>query len=198
MNNLAEGVKKFHRDVHPWNRGLFEKLADGQSPHTLFITCGDSRIAPCLLTQSEPGELFVVRNAGNLVPRAEGDATGEQASIEFAVTALGVKRAVICGHSSCGAMAGLLNPARVEGVPLVDSWLRHARPVLERINPQTVTIEEAAKANVLVQLENLRTLPPAAAAVDKGELELIGWYYDIRSGVVEQYNADSGKFAAIG
>lgn len=197
MDELIPGVEKFTREVYPWKRGLFEKLADGQSPHTLFITCSDSRIDPCLLTQTEPGELFVVRNAGNIVPPAGGDATGEQGTIEFAVTALGVKYAIVCGHASCGAVNGLLNRDQLGSLPMVDSWLRYAEPVLERVDKGSGSLEDAVKANVLVQLEHLLTLPSVKSAVEAGKLTLIGWYYDIRTGAITQLNADSGEFVAV-
>lgn len=184
MDELKTGVEKFTREVYPWKRGLFEKLADGQAPHTLFITCSDSRIDPCLITATEPGELFVVRNAGNLVPPAGGEATGEQGTIEYAVSALGVRYAIVCGHAGCGAVHGLLNRDQLGNLPMVDSWLRYAEPVLERIDADTATLEDAVKANVLVQLDHLQTLPSVKSAIDAGKLELLGWYYDIRTGRV--------------
>lgn len=197
MRELQEGVTCFRRDVYPAKRTLFEKLKDGQSPHTLFITCSDSRIDPCLITQTEPGDLFVVRNAGNLVPPADGAATGEQGTIEFAVAALGVRYAVVCGHSGCGAVKGLLNRDSLGSLPMVDSWLRYAEPTLERIDPAKSTLEEAIKANVLVQMENLKTLPAVKQAVDQGKLTLLAWYYDIGDGKIDHYDPDRSAFFEV-
>ena len=198
MDELKKGVEKFSRDVYPWKRGLFEKLADGQAPHTLFITCSDSRIDPCLITATEPGDLFVVRNAGNLVPPAEGPATGEQGTIEYAVAALGVKYAIVCGHASCGAVQGLMNRDSLGSLPMVDSWLRYAEPVLDRIDAGSASLEEAVKANVMVQLGHMQTLPSVSKAIDAGTLELIGWYYDIRTGGIEQLGGRHGQLRRAG
>lgn len=201
MDELKQGVEKFKRDVFPWKKGLFEKLADGQSPHTLFITCSDSRIDPCLITNTEPGDLFVVRNAGNIVPPADGplatsEASGEQGTIEYAVSVLGVKYAIVCGHSSCGAVGGLLNRESVKSLPMVDSWLRFGEPTLERVS-KDATSEEAVKANVLVQLEHLQTLPSVKKALDEDKLTLFGWFYDIRDGKVDSYDWEREEFVEV-
>lgn len=201
MQELKEGVEKFRRDVFPWKKGLFERLADGQSPHTLFITCSDSRIDPCLITNTEPGDLFVVRNAGNMVPPAAGPlatnlASGEQGTIEFAVSVLGVKYAIVCGHSSCGAVGGLLNRDSVKAVPMVDSWLRYGEPTLTKLGERP-SVEEAVKANVMVQLEHLQTLPSVKQALDADKLTLFGWYYDIRDGKIDSYDWDREEFVEV-
>ena len=126
MQKLIEGIHQFQEENFRPLQGLFEKLSRGQNPETLFITCSDSRIDPNLLTQSQPGDLFILRNAGNIVPSHGGPYGGEVATIEFAVAGLGVKDIIICGHSHCGAMMGLLQPEMVANLPAVSSWLSHA------------------------------------------------------------------------
>jgi carbonic anhydrase len=126
MFSPLPGVHTFHNEVFPQRREHFEQLANGQKPSTLFITCSDSRIVPELLTQTEPGELFVLRNAGNLVPPYDADFSGAAATVEYAVKALGVEQIVVCGHSHCGAVTGVLRPELIEGLPAVEKWLKVA------------------------------------------------------------------------
>ncbi|MCA9045927.1 MAG: carbonic anhydrase, partial [Planctomycetaceae bacterium] len=169
MQKLIQGIHNFQSTEFRPLKGLFESLSRGQSPETLFITCSDSRIDPSLLTQAAPGELFILRNAGNIVPPHGAANGGEAATIEFAVAGLGVKDIIICGHSHCGAMDGLLRPEKLESLPAVSSWLSHAATTqrivkdnyqhLEGNKLLTATVEE----NVLVQLENLKTLPAVAS-----------------------------------
>ncbi len=127
MRKLIEGVERFRARAYPAREALFKKLAAGQSPSTLFITCSDSRVDPSLITQTEPGDLFVIRNAGNFVPAYGSEGEGVAASVEFAVVGLQVTDVVICGHSDCGAMKGLLKPEGLSGLPQVAAWLRHAQ-----------------------------------------------------------------------
>src|SRR5438445_5600665 len=165
MQKLIQGIHQFQKESFRPLRGLFEELAKGQNPETLFITCSDSRIDPTLLTKAQPGDLFILRNAGNIVPPHEAGNGGEAATIEFAVAALGIKDIIICGHSHCGAMQGLLRPELVASLPALSSWLAHADTTRSIIRDNyahldghrllTVAVEE----NVLVQLENLRTHP---------------------------------------
>ena len=203
MQKLIDGVHHFQNaDFRPL-QGLFEKLAKGQNPDTLFITCSDSRIDPTLLTQSSPGDLFILRNAGNIVPPHGAANGGEAATIEFAVAALGVKDIIICGHSHCGAMKGLLEPQQVASLPAMSSWLSHAettrRIVLDNYGHLdgdrlvTATVEE----NVLVQLENLRTLPAVASRLVRGDLYLHGWVYKIETGEVFAFDLDSRQFVPL-
>ena len=126
MKELFSGVHQFHSQVFQRERDFFDKLVAGQSPSTLFVTCSDSRVDPNLITQSGPGELFVLRNAGNIVPPYGASNGGESATIEYAVAALGVRDIVICGHSRCGAVNALLHPEKAAGMPLVSAWLNHA------------------------------------------------------------------------
>ena len=203
MQKLIEGIHQFRCEAFRPLQGLFEQLARGQNPETLFITCSDSRIDPNLLTQSRPGDLFILRNAGNIVPPHGAANGGEGATIEFAVAGLGVKDIVVCGHSHCGAMKGLLDPALVNGLPTVRAWLGHAETTRCIIAENykhlsgdalvTATVEE----NVLVQLENLRTLPVVAARLVKGDLHLHGWVYKIETGEVFAYDPASGQFVPL-
>lgn len=203
MQKLIEGIHKFQEKNYIPLQGLFEQLAKGQSPETLFITCSDSRIDPNLLTQAKPGDLFILRNAGNIVPPHGAGIGGEAATIEFAVSALGVKDIIICGHSHCGAMRSLLRPEELVDFPAVSAWLTHAETTrriihenyshLEDPDLLTVTIEE----NVLVQLENLRTLPSVAARLVRGDLRLHGWVYKIETGEVFAYDVSTAQFVKL-
>jgi len=203
MQKLIQGIHEFReQDFRPL-QGLFEELAKGQNPDTLFITCSDSRIDPNLLTHSKPGDLFILRNAGNIVPPHGAGNGGEAATIEFAVAALGVKDVIICGHSHCGAMKGLLNPESVAALPSVASWLGHAETTrrimqenyshLEGERLVTATVEE----NVLVQLENLRTLPAVASRLVRGDIHLHGWVYKIETGEVFAFDSAHGQFVPL-
>ena len=180
-------------------------MAKGQKPQALFITCSDSRVNPCRLTQAKPRELFVQQTAGNIVPPYAAVHGGEAATIEYAVNVLKVRDIIICGHSHCGAMSGLLNPKTIETLPAVRAYLQHAeatRRIVEEnyadlTDPHkrlTLTVEE----NVLVQLENLRTHPSVAAAAGRGELKLHGWVYKFETGEVFAFDPDKGQFLPIG
>lgn len=203
MQKLIQGIHQFQEENFRPLQGLFEQLSKGQNPETLFITCSDSRIDPNMLTRSQPGDLFILRNAGNIVPPHGAANGGEAATIEFAVAALGVKDIIICGHSHCGAMKGLLQPDIVSPLPAVSAWLSHAETTrrIVRDNYQhldgdllvTATVEE----NVLVQLENLRTLPAVASRLVKGDLHLHGWVYKIETGEVFAYDFNNGQFVPV-
>ena len=203
MQRLIEGIHQFQTEDFLPMQGLFEQLAKGQQPESLFITCSDSRIDPNLLTRSRPGDLFILRNAGNIVPPHAAGNGGEAATIEFAVAALGVKDIIICGHSHCGAMQGLLHPEQVASLPAVSSWLSHAETTRRIVRDNyshldgdrllTATVEE----NVLVQLENMRTLPAVASRLVEGDLHLHGWVYKIETGEVFAYDLASGQFVPL-
>jgi carbonic anhydrase len=202
MEKLIQGIHRFQQEEFRGLHDLFRELAHGQNPETLFITCSDSRIDPCLLTQSRPGDLFILRNAGNLVPPV-GVVSGEAATVEYAVAALGVRDVILCGHSGCGAMKGLLEPAALAGMPAVAGWLKYAEAT-ERVMRANyghldgdallaATVEE----NVLTQLEHLRTLPAVAAAVARGAVHLHGWVYEIETGEVYAYDPGAGQFVPV-
>ena len=168
MQHLLSGVHQFHSNVFQRERDFFDNLVNGQSPSALFVTCSDSRVDPNLITQSGPGELFVLRNAGNIVPPYGASNGGESATIEYAVAALGVRDIVICGHSRCGAMSALLNPESAAKLPLVSAWLNHAETTrrIMRENYSDITgdalVEIAVQEHVLVQIENIQTHPAVA------------------------------------
>lgn len=203
MQKLIQGLQHFQADVFSSRRELFERLAQGQQPDTLFITCSDSRIDPNLLTQTVPGELFVLRNAGNIIPPHGAANGGEGATVEFAIAALGVKDVVICGHSHCGAVKGLLNPESLTELPAVASWLSHAEATRRTMKENyehlsgAERLTTAIEQNVLVQLENLRTHPAVAARVARGALKLHGWVYKIETGEVLAYHPEVGQFLPL-
>jgi len=203
MQKLVRGVDKFKREVYVRNKELFDRLAEGQSPSALFITCSDSRINPNLLTQTEPGEVFILRNAGNLVPAHGSCAGGEAATIEYAVSALGVTDIVICGHSFCGAMKGLLDPSSLDSLPAVKSWLSHAESTRAILRANyadregDALLNVAIQENVLVQLQNLRTLPSVAARLASGNLDLHGWVYKLETGDVFAYDGETRQFGRV-
>ncbi len=204
MQKLVRGIHKFQKEIFPSKQRLFEKLQSGQQPMALFITCSDSRIDPSLLTQTDPGELFIMRNAGNLIPPYGTLYGGEAATIEYAVAVLGVQDIIVCGHSNCGAMSGLLEPDAIERLPAVRSWLTYAESTHRIVDENyshltdpaarlTVTVEE----NVLVQLEHLRTHPTVAAAISRKALHLHGWVYKFETGQVFGFDPEEGQFAAL-
>ncbi len=189
MQKLVEGIHQFQNDVFSSKQRLFEGLVDDQQPRTLFISCSDSRIDPSLLTQTEPGELFILRNAGNIVSPYGAVEGGEAATIEYAVSVLGVKDIVICGHSHCGAMGCLLEQSQVAKLPALRSWLSHAESTHRIIEENYAHITDAAarltatvQENVLVQLEHLQTYPTVAAELGRKALNLHGWVYKFETG----------------
>jgi carbonic anhydrase len=193
MDDLYEGVARFRHDVFPNHRRLFERLAHGQTPTVLFVACSDSRVDPSLITQTPPGTLFVLRNAGNLVPDADNPVGGEAATLHYAVEELGVHHIVVCGHSGCGAMTALVGRKRLPRV--LTTWLRHAEPVLRRVPRGDV--EAAIAANVLLQLDHLRTHASVARAVRAGDLQLHGWVYDIGSGRIRVHDPGARAFVDL-
>lgn len=196
MNNLLPGLRKFSEKVFPGQQQHFESLAQGQKPHTLMITCSDSRIDPNLVTQSKPGELFVVRNAGNIVPPFGASRGGEEAAIEFAIEGLGVRNIVICGHSQCGAMAALSGKVNLDGLPCVKSWLGHAQGTKKRIDNMAgdYDLSHVVEENVLVQADNLRTHPSVSGALRAGRIQIFGWVYSFETGSIAVYDPKLKKY----
>lgn len=204
MDRLVEGIRRFRADAFPAKRALFSKLASGQAPPVLFITCSDSRIAPQLMTSSEPGDLFVIRNAGNLVPPYRAESCGEEGTVEYAVAVLGVKHIVVCGHSDCGAMKGLLDPESLASVPSVARWLEFAhttRDVVDAMYGPEVSgaerLERTIEINTLRQLDSLRGHPSVAAALSRNVVSLHAWVYDIRTGAVASYDESQRTFVEL-
>jgi carbonic anhydrase len=203
IERIDAGVTRFQTEVFPSQRAMFEALARGQHPIALFITCADSRIVPNLITQTGPGELFVERNPGNLVPRHEEFVGGVSASVEYAMLVLHVPLVIICGHTDCGVMKGLLHPEKVEHLPAVFQWMRHANGARERLLSEAAGRSEEERLNrltqynVLLQIENLKTHPSVRSRLDAGDVEIRGWVYDIAAGSGWTVNPESGKFEEI-
>ena len=203
MQQLIRGIHQFQTENFRSLESLFQQLAERQTPETLFITCSDSRIDPNLLTGSRPGDLFILRNAGNIVPPHGATASGEAATIEYAVAALGVKDIIVCGHTHCGAMNGLLHPEQVSELQAVSQWLEHAATTRRIITdhyshlPEDRKLVAAIEENVLVQLEHLRTLPAVASRLRRGDLHLHGWVYKIETGEVFAYDIAAQAFVAV-
>ncbi len=181
-----QGVDRFAREAYPGLADHFVGLAESQAPSTLFVTCSDSRVDPSLITQTQPGELFVLRNVGNMIPAAGHD-TASAAVVEYAVTVLGVERIVVCGHSNCGAMNGLLNPQSIAHLDAVAPWVEHAAAVRTEVAelPAEQQWDAAIRANVAHQIELLKTHPSVVEALASGQLGIEGWLYDIGEGRVE-------------
>jgi carbonic anhydrase len=183
---LQDGADEFHRRAAPGVRPLLSALArNGQRPIHLFLTCADSRLVPNLITSSGPGDLFTVRNVGNLVPRngATSDVDSTIAAIEYAVNVLPVRTITVCGHSGCGAMAALLEPPAANGMPHLNGWLRHGLPSLDRMRRSSAdSLDALCVANVRQQVDNLLTYPAVAERVANGSLELVGAHFDISKG----------------
>jgi carbonic anhydrase len=202
-NRFAAGVVRFQTEVFPEKQALFETLAKGQSPEALFITCSDSRIETAMLTQTDPGELFICRNAGNIVPPHTQQTGGMTASIEFAVAVLNVPHIVVCGHTECGAMKGAMFPEGLSALPHVKEWLGYARAAVDVVHHIGKDMNEADKMqalleqNVILQLTHLRTHPTVAARLAAGTVRLHGWVYDIRTGLVTAYDEAQGKFVPV-
>jgi carbonic anhydrase len=195
MKNLIQGLHEFKTEYYSAHQDLFEQLSQGQNPKVLFITCSDSRIVPSLITQTEPGDLFVIRNAGNIIPPFGAANGGEGAAVEYAIHALGIEQIIVCGHSHCGAMKGLLQLGSLEeDMPLVYDWLKHAEATrrLVKENYQGYSknemLEIAIAENVLTQIENLKTYPVVRSRMYQKKLHIYGWVYLIETGEVLAYD----------
>ncbi|MGE0408220.1 MAG: carbonic anhydrase [Amphiplicatus sp.] len=203
VDKIAAGVAKFQKEAFPQRKDFFEKLAEGQAPEALFITCSDSRIDPNLITQMEPGALFICRNAGNIVPPYTNHTGAMTASIEFAVGVLNVPRIIVCGHSGCGAMRGALAPDKLGDFPHVLEWLNYARAATLVIKERGGRLSAAAKLdaivreNVILQIAHLKTHPFVAARLAGGRLDIQGWVYDLASGGVLAFEEKSGDFLPL-
>jgi carbonic anhydrase len=202
MQEIIDGFLKFQRDVFPARKELFRKLATSQTPRTLFISCSDSRMVPELVTQREPGDLFVIRNAGNIVPSFGPEPGGVSATVEYAVAALGVTDVVICGHSDCGAMTAVATCKCLDHMPAVANWLRYADSA-KLVNEsrdhasEHERIDSMVRENVIAQLNNLKTHPSVALALAQGRLKLHGWVYDIESGSIDALDSKTRQFVSL-
>jgi carbonic anhydrase len=208
VQQLIEGVHKFRKDEFGNYRKLFRKLSqEGQNPHTLFITCSDSRVLAELITQSKPGDLFVVKNVGNIVPPSNvtGTTNSTAAAIEFAVETLRVSDIVVCGHSQCGAISALLGESRVsDATPHLRDWLSIAKPVLDMMRNEYAHLKDAAarstaaaQENVLFGLDNLHSYPTVQQGLAKGTLRLHGWFFKIATAELSAYDPETRQFSPL-
>jgi len=204
MEQIIAGVRRFRTTEYATHRELYESLARRQQqPMALFITCADSRVLPHRITQTQPGDLFEIRNAGNIVPPHGSAAGGEGATIEYSLDVLGIKNIIVCGHSQCGAMKAMLQETPLEQLPAAKAWFAHAEST-KRIVKQKyrgLGLDElwpiASQENVLVQMNHVSTHPSVAARLSSGEVHVYGWYYDIGSGAVLQYDQRVGRFLEL-
>ena len=196
---LAKGVSRFQQDVFPDMRERFEELAGGQSPKALFITCSDSRIDPNMLTGTLPGELFVIRNAGNIIPRPDSEPEGVLATIEYAVQVLNVPEIVVCGHSQCGAMGGLLSLDSLDSLPMVKAWIQQSQDALKSAEnlEGAEALWQVTLANVCLQMERLKSLPGIQDRIDQGALAISGWCYEFEKGEVVVYRPETEQFESL-
>ncbi|MGB0053783.1 MAG: carbonic anhydrase [Terracidiphilus sp.] len=203
MKKLIEGHKRFLADVFPARRNQFRLLADSQSPQWLFITCADSRVLPDLILGTEPGDLFIARSIGNVVPITSHDVDGVTATIEYAVEVLKVRHAIVCGHSDCGAMKAALNPNGLGDLPKARRWLDHVQAAFayrQPLNPaegENAELASLIRGNVVAQLANLHAQPAVVHAEAEKRLTVHGWYYDILSGRIEEYDEKQRKFVPL-
>ena len=202
MQKIINGYLQFKESRFEERKDLFAKLSNSQSPEVLFITCSDSRIDPNLITQTQPGELFVIRNAGNIVPPHTAESDGIVASIEFAVVALGVKHIVICGHSNCGAMKGALNSSGLTALPKVKGWLNYCSEAVTIVQSRTSNLKSdelnsVTQENVLLQIRRLEQYPEISKRLTTGDIEIHGWVYDIGDGTIKCFNQEKHEFIEL-
>jgi carbonic anhydrase len=204
VNELIGRVFDFEKQVFPVQAELFAKLTtDGQSPKALMISCADSRVVPEQIMQAQPGDLFVCRNAGNIVPPFATMNGGVSSTVEYAVMALGVRDIIVCGHSDCGAMKGLTTPEALEKMPNVAAWLRHSKAADEVVRQGYPNLKDGERVralsmeNVVAQIAHLRTHPSVAAGLARGEIALHGWFVDIHAGQVLGLDGQTGRFMPL-
>lgn len=203
MQRLIEGHKKFRTEIFPRRKDEFRLLADSQAPEWLFITCSDSRIVPDLILGTGPGDLFISRSIGNVVPVSMGDVDGVAATIEYAVDVLKVPHVIVCGHSDCGALKAAVNRKGLAKLPKASRWLQHIEAAFthrQPLNPEDGEHAELCsliRGNVVAQLLNLRAQPSVGRAVAEGRLAVHGWYYDILTGRIERYDEDARRFVGL-
>jgi carbonic anhydrase len=207
VQELIAGIHKFRSEEFGQYKALFQRLAEeGQNPHTLFITCSDSRVLAELITQSKPGDLFVVKNVGNIVPpsTATGSTNSTAAAIEFAVEVLGVQDVVVCGHSQCGAMKALVTTPDLSSMPHLEGWLSLATPVRDAVllryshlTDLDQQVTAAAEENVLFGLESLKTYPAVRRRIEEGTLRLHAWFFKIATAELFAYEPTTHKFVPL-
>ncbi len=203
MPRFAAGVVHFQNKIYPQKKELFERLSEEQTPEALFITCSDARVETAMITQTDPGDLFICRNAGNIVPPHTEQTGGITATIEFAVANLKVPHIVICGHTQCGAMEGAMNPEGLDKLPHVKKWLGFTKAAVDVVaeigsgKSKAEKMRMLLEQNVILQLQHLKTHPSVAARIAAGALCLHGWIYDIKTGAVQAFDEATNKFIAV-
>ncbi len=203
MQRLIEGHKRFQDEIFPTRRHEFKLLSDRQAPEWLFITCSDSRIVPDLVLGTGPGDLFISRNAGNVIPVTANDVDGTTATIEYAVEVLKVPYAIVCGHSDCGAMKAALSRQGLDKLPKASRWLNHVEAAFSHRQPENAADGDQAelgaliRGNVVAQLLNLKAQPAVSRAMAAGKLQVFGWYYDILTGRIEQFDESERRFKPL-
>jgi carbonic anhydrase len=203
MQKLIDGHRRFLAEVFPAKKSHFHLLSEGQTPAWLFITCADSRVVPDLILGTEPGDLFIARSIGNVVPIPSQDVDGVTATIEYSVEVLKVRHAIVCGHSDCGALKAALDRKSLANLPKARRWLEHVEAAFayrQPLNPadgESAELASLIRGNVVVQLMNLHAQPPVARAEAEGRLTVHGWYYDILTGRIEEYDEKLKKFVAL-
>lgn len=201
MEDIRHGVLTFQRHVFPQHKKLFRRLALGQTPKALFLTCADSRIDPALITHSQPGSLFVDRNPGNFLPPYHGENASEAAGLEYALKVLKIPNIIVCGHTDCGAMKAVWRPEKAKDLPAVTRWLKNGaearRDVMARKLPEKDQLLAITQRNVVLQLDHLRTYPAVKERLKSGKLRIAGWVYDIKHGKVTEYNPATEQFEVM-
>jgi carbonic anhydrase len=203
MERLIEGHKRFLAEVFPAKKSQFHLLAEGQSPECLFITCADSRVLPDLILGTEPGDLFISRSIGNVVPITSHDVDGVTATIEYAVEVLKVKHIIVCGHSDCGALKAALDLKSLENLPKARRWLEQVETAVayrQPLNPadgESAELAALIRGNVVAQLKNLQAQMPVRRAMEEGRLTVHGWYYDILTGRIEEWDEGMKRFVGL-
>jgi carbonic anhydrase len=208
MKKLIRGIVQFQRDIRPDYRETFARLALGQAPDALLIACSDSRVVPNLFASADPGDLFVVRNVGNLVPPASSSSHpssdgSEAAALEFALVKLQVPDIIVCGHSECGAMQALLQGRDAIEAVYVRSWLLHGEVSLAELDkhpgpdPTLARHNQLSQLNVLAQLEHLKSYPIVQERIAAGRLRLHGWWFELSKADVYAYEQEQGRFVVI-
>jgi len=208
MKKLIQGIVEFRKNVQDGYREAFGKLAVGQSPDTLFIACSDSRVVPNTFASTNPGDLFVLRNVGNLIPPCNHHGIScsdesEAAAIEFSVLNLNVSHIVVCGHSECGAMQALINNRKKINAPNLQSWLRHGDAAVDRLksgislDPSLTQHNQLSQLNVLLQIENVKSYPAVLKRIEEGSLTVYGWWFDIAKADVYAYEEELKRFVLI-
>ncbi|MFO0748519.1 MAG: carbonic anhydrase [Myxococcota bacterium] len=211
MKKLLRGIADFRSRVRPAYRDMFAQLALGQRPDCLFIACADSRVVPNMVASTDPGDLFVMRNVGNLVPPLGPDGVSlgdesEWAAIEFAVETLAVSEIVVCGHSNCGAIHALHGGRERVVAPHLRSWLRHAEPALSRHADEdergrtlagVSAVDRISQLNVLVQIDHIRTYDIVRERVEAGLLRLHAWWFDVANADVYAFEDARDRFVLM-